>query len=179
MMRTPFTRFITSLLLSASLLTGCGGDSGDPDPKPAVDAGTEPEDSGLPPPPEEDAGIEPDPDPDPGRVPTDVADEENPEKDSDCDGLTDAEEFANLYPNGQKTDPGLRDTDGDGIRDGVEVGRTTTLNPACTFRADADPDSRTSPVKADTDGDGLADGLEDTNRNGAGRDGPERARLGR
>ncbi|WP_164009133.1 adventurous gliding motility lipoprotein CglD [Pyxidicoccus trucidator] len=166
-MRTPITRFITSLLLSASLLTGCGGDSGDPDPKPAVDAGTEPVDSGLPPPLEEDAGIEPDPDPDPGRVPTDVADEENPEKDSDCDGLTDAEEFANIYPNGQKTDPGLRDTDGDGLRDGVEVGRTTTLNTACTFRADADPDSRTSPVKADTDGDGLADGLEDTNRNGA------------
>lgn len=165
-MRPPFKRFITCALLAASLLAGCGGGD-DPDPKPTADAGTdagtEVPDSG---PPEEDAGIEPDPDPDPGPVPTEIGDSTNPTKDSDCDGLTDAEEFANQYPGGLQTDPGRRDTDGDGIRDGVELGRTTTLNTTCTFRADQDPDTRTSPVKADTDGDSLADGLEDANRNG-------------
>lgn len=152
-MRTPLTRFLTCALLAASLLTGCSGD--DPvDPPPAVeDAGTQEPDSGTPPP--EDAGIIPDPDVDPGTVPTDIADGNNPTKDSDCDGLTDAEEFANQYPGALKTDPGRRDTDGDGIRDGVEVGRTTSVNAACSFRPDSDPDSRTSPVKADTDADGL------------------------
>ncbi|MBZ4415344.1 adventurous gliding motility lipoprotein CglD [Myxococcus sp. RHSTA-1-4] len=169
-MRTPLRQFVTCALLAASLLAGCGGGDDPQDPKPVVDAGTDggsdvPDSGG--PPPEEDAGIEPDPDPDPGRVPTDVANGNNTQQDSDCDGLTDAEEFANVYTGGLKTDPGLRDTDGDGIRDGVEVGRTTTLNTTCTFRADADPATRTSPVKADTDGDGLADGLEDTNRNGS------------
>lgn len=164
-MRTPFTRFLACALLATSLLAGCSGGDDPVEPNPTVDAGTdEVPDSG--PPPAEDAGIIPDPDPDPGTVPTNIADEENPRKDSDCDGLTDAEEFANVYPGGLKTDPGRRDTDGDGIRDGVEVGRTTSVNTGCSFRPDADPDSRTSPVKADTDGDGLADGLEDLNRNG-------------
>lgn len=167
-MRIPLTRFFTCTLLAASLLVGCGSGDDSPDPKPVVDGGTEevPDSGGPPPPLDEDAGVEPDPDPDPGQVPTDVADENNPRKDSDCDGLTDAEEFANVYTGNLKTNPGLRDTDGDGIRDGVEVGRTTSLNTACTFRGDADPTTRTSPVKADTDGDGLADGLEDLNRNG-------------
>ncbi|MBZ4407591.1 adventurous gliding motility lipoprotein CglD [Myxococcus sp. XM-1-1-1] len=168
-MRKPLTRLIACVLVSASLLAGCGGS--DPDPNPpdnTDDGGTNNPDSGTDagPPPPEDAGVEPDPDPDPGRVPTDVNDTKNPTKDSDCDGLTDAEEFANVYPGGLKTDPGLRDTDGDGIRDGVEVGRTSSIDPNCSFRADLDPDSRTSPVKADTDGDGIPDGLEDTNRNG-------------
>ncbi|AGC42360.1 putative lipoprotein [Myxococcus stipitatus DSM 14675] len=165
-MRTPLSRLIACVLMSASLLVGCGGSDPD-DPKPQVtedggsDAGS---DAGHD---EEDAGIDPDPDPDPGKVPTDIEDPDNRNKDSDCDGLTDAEEFANVYPNGLKTDPGLRDTDGDGIRDGVEVGRTSSVDPKCSFRADMDPHSRTSPVKADTDGDGISDGLEDTNRNGA------------
>ncbi|NVJ23317.1 MULTISPECIES: adventurous gliding motility lipoprotein CglD [Myxococcus] len=166
-MRMPFARLIACVLVSASLLAGCGGS--DPDPKPTGnnddDAGTHVPDSGPPPP--EDAGVEPDPDPDPGTVPTDVNDSKNPTKDSDCDGLTDAEEFANVYAGGLKTDPGKRDTDGDGIRDGVEVGRTSSVDPNCSFRADMDPSSVTSPVKADTDGDGIPDGLEDTNRNGA------------
>ncbi|QSQ20296.1 VWA domain-containing protein [Pyxidicoccus parkwayensis] len=166
-MRTPFRQLITSVLLAASLLTACGGGN-DPDPKPVMDAGPGGNelDGGVIPS-EEDAGIEVDPDPDPGKVPTDAGDESNPTKDSDCDGLTDAEEFANVYPGGLKTDPGVRDTDGDGIRDGVEVGRTSSVDPTCSFRADADPSTRTSPVKADTDGDGIPDGLEDTNRNGA------------
>ncbi|MCP3135777.1 adventurous gliding motility lipoprotein CglD [Pyxidicoccus xibeiensis] len=163
-MRTHLLRFLTCSLLAASLLAGCS--SGDePNPQPTQDAGTADPDAGPPPPPE-DAGIQPDPDPDPGTVPTNVADGNNPTKDSDCDGLTDAEEFSSLYPGDSKTDPGRRDTDGDGLRDGVELGRTSSVNAGCTFRADADPDTRTSPVKADTDGDGLADGLEDVNRNG-------------
>ncbi|NMO16635.1 VWA domain-containing protein [Pyxidicoccus fallax] len=169
-MRTPFRRFITCTLLAATLVAGCSG-SDDPDAKPFVDAGIiveEVPDSGGPPPDgEEDAGIDPDPDPDPGPVPTNQDDPNNPNLDSDCDGLTDREEFVNMYAGGLKTDPSRRDTDGDGIRDGVELGRTTTLNTNCIFRADGDPSTRTSPVKADTDGDGIPDGLEDTNRNGA------------
>jgi hypothetical protein len=166
-MRTPLTRLLTCALLAASLLAGCSGGDDPVDPNPTVDAGPEEPDSG--PPPVEDAGIVPDPDPDPGTVSTDIADEDNPTKDSDCDGLTDAEEFANVYPGELKTNPGRRDTDGDGLRDGVEVGRTVSVNTGCSFRPDTDADSRTSPVKADTDADGLADGLEDVNRNG-GRD---------
>ncbi len=70
--------------------------------------------------------------------------------DPDADGLTSREELAlGTAPNG-------RDTDGDGLSDGLEVG----LAP------DADPDTRTDPTRLDTDGDGLSDGLEDTNRNG-------------
>jgi hypothetical protein len=165
-MRTRLTWLLTCTLLAASLLTGCSGGDDPVDPPPpedaGVDAGVEEPDAGP-----EDAGIIPDPDPDPGTVPTDIADGNNPRKDSDCDGLTDAEEFSNQYENGLKTHPGRRDTDGDGIRDGVELGRTTSVNTACAFRADADPASRTSPVRADTDRDGLEDGLEDLNRNGA------------
>jgi len=164
MMRPPLMRLLTCALLATSLLAGCSGDDPVDPPPPTADAGPQEADSGSPPP--EDAGIIPDPDPDPGTVPTNIADGNNPSKDSDCDGLTDAEEFANQYPGGLKTNPGRRDTDGDGIRDGVEVGRTTSVNAACSFRPDTDPNSRTSPVKADTDGDGLEDGLEDLNRNG-------------
>ncbi|MFP2905519.1 adventurous gliding motility lipoprotein CglD [Pyxidicoccus sp. 3LFB2] len=169
-MRTPLTRFLTCALLAASLLAGCSGGDDPVDPPPVEDAGVQEPDAGPPPP--EDAGIVPDPDADPGTVPTDIADANNPTKDSDCDGLTDAEEFANQYPGALKTHPGRRDTDGDGLRDGVELGRTTSVNTTCSFRPDTDPDSRTSPVKADTDGDGLEDGLEDLNRNG-GRDSGE------
>ncbi|RYZ41807.1 MAG: VWA domain-containing protein [Myxococcaceae bacterium] len=173
-------RLFSGTLLAATLLAGCGGSDPDPDPGPGpgsdagptdgggddtdagvIDAGF---DAGY----VEDAGIIVDPDPDPGKVPTDPYDPTNATKDSDCDGLTDQEEYSTVYTGGLKTSPGLRDTDGDGIRDGVEVGRTTTVNvdPSCRFYKDEDTGSRTSPVKADTDGDGLEDGLEDANRNG-------------
>ncbi|HEX8537951.1 MAG TPA: adventurous gliding motility lipoprotein CglD, partial [Cystobacter sp.] len=92
------------------------------------------------------------------------------ELDTDCDGLTDAEEWSNVYVGVKLTDRSKQDTDGDGLRDGVEVTRTTTLNtqPDCllSFIADADPSSRTNPTNPDTDGDGILDGLEDRNRNG-------------
>ncbi len=97
----------------------------------------------------------------------DPTDPENEIKDSDCDGLSDAEEFSTVYAGGLKTDPANPDTDGDGIPDGVELGRTSSIDPACTnFVGDQDPTTTTLPTVADTDGDGLADGAEDANRNG-------------
>ena len=119
--------------------------------------------------------------------------------DTDCDGLTDEEEFARIYgfdENGQsiRTDPNKRDTDGDGILDGIELGRTSSPDPACGcvngsedpycgctpedfekrskpecakyFYGASSPANPTNPVLADTDGDGIIDGDEDTNRNG-------------
>ncbi|MFY0584069.1 adventurous gliding motility lipoprotein CglD [Cystobacter fuscus] len=90
--------------------------------------------------------------------------------DTDCDGLSDAEEWGNIYAGDKRTNPDMWDTDGDGLRDGVEAARTTTLNtlPLCIslFIADADPSSRTNPTNPDTDGDGILDGVEDRNKNG-------------
>lgn len=90
---------------------------------------------------------------------------DNPTKDTDCDGLTDAEEYGTMY-SGKQTDPCKADTDGDGITDGVELGRKTSVNLGCGFVADADPNSKTNPTSADTDTDGLKDGEEDVNHNG-------------
>ncbi|RKH72985.1 adventurous gliding motility lipoprotein CglD [Corallococcus aberystwythensis] len=166
-------RLFSGTLLAATLMAGCGGTDPEPDagtePNPPTDAGPDSgTDAGFDAGYVEDAGVIIDPDPDPGQVPTNPYDSANATKDSDCDGLTDQEEYSTVYTGGLKTNPGLRDTDGDGIRDGVEVGRTTSVNTAenCTFRADQDTTTRTSPVKADTDEDGLPDGLEDANRNG-------------
>lgn len=99
------------------------------------------------------------------------ADPNNPNNgqlDSDCDGLSDAEEFSTIYPNGQRTSPTNPDSDGDGIPDGVEAGRTAPIpGTNCPALAtDADPTSRTSPVSSDTDGDQIPDGLEDADHNG-------------
>ncbi|OJH35247.1 adventurous gliding motility lipoprotein CglD [Cystobacter ferrugineus] len=92
------------------------------------------------------------------------------ELDTDCDGLTDAEEWSNVYVGVKLTDRSKQDTDGDGLRDGVEVARTSSLNtqPGCalSFIPDADPSSSTNPTNPDTDGDGILDGVEDRNRNG-------------
>jgi hypothetical protein len=92
----------------------------------------------------------------------------NGQIDSDCDGLTDKEEWGTVYQGNRKTDPGRRDSDGDGLRDGLEAGRTTTVNkgPDCRFIGDEDTASQTNPGNPDTDGDGLKDGEEDRNRNG-------------
>jgi hypothetical protein len=90
--------------------------------------------------------------------------------DTDCDGLSDAEEWGNIYVGVKLTDRTKVDSDGDGLRDGVEVTRTSTLNtqPECTlfFLADADPSSRTNPTNPDTDGDGILDGVEDRDHDG-------------
>ncbi|MEO1232957.1 MAG: VWA domain-containing protein, partial [Myxococcota bacterium] len=89
--------------------------------------------------------------------------------DTDCDGLSDQEEFATIYADGSRTNPNLADTDGDDLPDGLEVGRTAAVpGTLCAPPpvADADPGSTTSPTVDDTDGDGLRDGIEDRNRNG-------------
>ncbi len=96
----------------------------------------------------------------------DPNDPRNDQRDSDCDGLTDAEEFGNVYGGGARTSPSNPDTDGDGILDGVEVGKMMSVEARCSFTGDADPGSRTLPTVADTDGDGLSDGSEDVNHNG-------------
>jgi hypothetical protein len=80
--------------------------------------------------------------------------------DSDGDGLKDGVEKI------LGTDPNNPDTDGDGLTDGVEV-NTTKTDP---LKADTDGDglkdgvevntTKTDPLKADTDGDGLKDGVE-------------------
>ena len=162
--------------------SGVDGGTGD------GDAGAEP-DAAVP---AYDAGI-------PDRPPANVSGQENAVTDSDCDGLTDEEEFSIIYgydKSGKplQSDPNNRDTDGDGLLDGIELGRTTSPDPACGcvngstdpycgcsqeeyeagvqtecaryFRGAALPVNVTSPVIADTDGDGLMDGEEDANRNG-------------
>jgi hypothetical protein len=99
-------------------------------------------------------------------IPVNPNDPGNQLKDSDCDGLNDAEEFGNIYPGGQRTDPGNPDSDGDGIKDGVEAGRISSVDATCQFSGDSDPNTRTNPTAVDSDGDGIADGVEDTNKNG-------------
>lgn len=93
-------------------------------------------------------------------------DPNNANKDTDCDGLSDEDEFGGIYAGGLRTDPNVADTDGDGILDGVEAGRTTSVAASCTYAGDADPNSRTNPTATDSDADGIPDGLEDTNKNG-------------
>src|SRR5262245_8839690 len=43
---------------------------------------------------------------------------DNATRDTDCDGLTDSEEYSLSYANGAPTDPCNSDTDGDGVSDG-------------------------------------------------------------
>ncbi len=89
--------------------------------------------------------------------------------DADSDGLTDAEEFAIA------TEPDNEDTDGDGLKDGVEDGTENYVSPEMTGTkvrvADSDGDGLsdgaevngdplTNPNDEDTDGDGEADGDE-------------------
>lgn len=89
-------------------------------------------------------------------------------RDTDCDGLSDAEEYGTDYGNGARTNPCNSDSDGDGVSDGVEMGRAMTVSTTCgaTFVADSDPNSKSNPTVADTDGDGVSDGTEDANHDG-------------
>ena len=118
----------------------------------------------------------------------------DPQKDSDGDGLTDAQELAGgTKPNdadsdddgvidGQESMPFVDsdndgkinaldpDSDNDGILDGTEVG--IVVPPPGTdvaqgnFTPDQDPTTTTDPLAADSDADGISDGMEDVNRNG-------------
>ncbi|MCB9690333.1 MAG: DUF11 domain-containing protein [Alphaproteobacteria bacterium] len=94
-----------------------------------------------------------------GTLPTDAADDVPALRDTDGDGLLDADEIA------LGSDPWLADTDGDGLTDGDEV--TGGTDPRT---ADSDGDGLSdayeltrglsSPLLRDTDGDGLTDGVE-------------------
>ncbi|MCL2012994.1 MAG: hypothetical protein FWG75_09440 [Cystobacterineae bacterium] len=89
--------------------------------------------------------------------------EEDPNHDVDCDGIPDWEEAE------WGTDPRNRDTDGDGVWDGIEVGRYASVDPLCENYFPPNllpPTHRTDPLRKDTDCDGLADGEEDKNKNG-------------
>lgn len=138
-------------------------DGGDPgaDAGPDVDGGGPGTDGGDP---GDDAGADAGP-VDTGPTPNNP---DNDRLDSDCDGLSDAYEFATIYASGLKTRVDDPDSDGDGLPDGLEMGVTMAVaGTTCTITPDADPSTTTDPTVADTDGDGIADGLEDTNRNGA------------
>ncbi len=74
-----------------------------------------------------------------------------------------------------RTDPVRRDTDRDGLPDGLELGVTRGVadppgpvrgTAPARFRADGDPRTHTSPRRRDTDRDGVADGREDRDRDG-------------
>jgi len=94
-------------------------------------------------------------------------DPNNGNLDSDCDGLSDLEEYTNTFAGGLKTNPANYDTDGDGIADGIEFGRTAAIDAECPATwIDADPTTTTDPTNVDTDGDCIPDGLEDKNKNG-------------
>nr|WP_162933214.1 Rib/alpha-like domain-containing protein [Corynebacterium lactis] len=97
------------------------------------------------------------------KVPATIAN--NPDKDTDGDGVPDAAEIADgtdprnpdtdgdglndKQEKDKNTDPKKADTDGDGINDGDEV--SGAKNP---FKKPTDP------TKADSDGDGITDGKE-------------------
>lgn len=91
---------------------------------------------------------------------------DNASRDTDCDGLNDAEEFSTLYRGSEHTDPCKGDTDGDGVLDGVEMGRTSSVGQCGAFTGDADPSTKTDPTDSDSDGDTLPDGAEDKNKDG-------------
>jgi len=83
-------------------------------------------------------------------------------KDPDKDGLSDPTEFYTTNTNGE-----FRDSDFDGVRDSVEIGRNgSDVDPYTTYdtlpeNIDADPGNTTDPLNPDTDGDGLPDGWRD------------------
>jgi hypothetical protein len=153
---------LPSLSFACALaLTGCPGD-------PPVNEGEGEEGEGEGEEGEGEGEGEGDPQPptEPIREP-DAGDPDNATLDSDCDGLTDLEEFANTFAGGERTDPADYDSDDDGIADGVELGRTADIDVECpaTWK-DADSSTTTSPIATDSDGDCRSDGVEDANKNG-------------
>jgi hypothetical protein len=93
--------------------------------------------------------------------------EQSPEKarrrhteDADCDGLWD---WNNQTFTGE-TCSWKFDSDGDGLGDGMEVGKTlcniTSDTNTSIFIQDADPTTTTNPLAIDSDGDGVPDVLE-------------------
>ena len=138
-------------------VTGDGGQTGTDGGQTGTDGGSGGTDGGL-----ADGGTST------GRPPANPNAPGNDTRDTDCDGLSDAEEFSTVYGAGRHTDPNNADSDGDGIPDGVELGRTSSPDPKCQgiFKPDADPTTTTDPTLADTDQDGIPDGIEDANHDG-------------
>ncbi|MCK5601401.1 hypothetical protein KAR91_06025 [Candidatus Pacearchaeota archaeon] len=97
--------------------------------------------------------------------------------DTDDDGLCDTVEDLNSNDvvDEDETDPADPDTDGDGVQDGTESGKTLDDIGIDTdtdiFVPDLDSATTTDPLLADTDDDGLLDGVEDANQDGAVDDG--------
>jgi len=92
---------------------------------------------------------------------------EDANSDVDCDGIPDWEEEA------RGTNPQNRDSDGDGIWDGIELGYVSSPDPLCRkffpskiLKALKMPANVTHPLRKDSDCDGLSDGDEDKNKNG-------------
>src|SRR5690349_17005247 len=149
----PKKLLVIAALMGAASVAGCSCGSEGPQVEDSGPPGTGEKDGGNPggedggPPAGSDAGR------DAGMVvviPTDPFNPDNVNRDTDCDGLTDQEEYASVYAGGKKTLPGVADTDGDGIKDGVELGRTSSLNTACSFMGDADMATRTVPTELDS-----------------------------
>ncbi|GEM_PF-619665 len=83
--------------------------------------------------------------------------------DNDGDGLTNLKEYTLTWWDGgqevkNQTNPCLLDSDGDQLRDGLEV--KAKYGPATPSGSGSNPNA------ADTDGDGLPDGVEDANHDG-------------
>ena len=110
-------------------------------------------------------------------------DDNGGDQDPDNDGLTTDEEnnICTTINNVRVClDPNNPDTDGDGLKDGVEVNGQNNTDP---FNPDTDGDGildgtedrnhngstepgELNPTNPDTDGDGIRDGIEDRNHNG-------------
>ena len=86
------------------------------------------------------------------------------DEDTDRDGLTNRQEL------GLGFDPGMRDTDGDGVSDGREDLDGDRLSNAFEIRR-----SRTDPERPDSDKDGIRDGAEDPDKDRLSNAGEERA----
>ena len=103
----------------------------------------------------------------PIRDPSPDATTENGARDSDCDGLSDEDEYGDLWPTGEATDPADWDSDDDGVPDGVEARGDVEIEAACPYTSlDGDPTRGSDPTNPDSDGDCLGDGVEDGDRDG-------------
>lgn len=88
-------------------------------------------------------------------------------RDSDCDGISDADELAFTWVGGGKTNACNPDSDGDGLQDGLEASINMMAAGCAPYqKLDADSSTRTNPMNADSDNDGLSDSAEDLNFNG-------------
>jgi hypothetical protein len=89
--------------------------------------------------------------------------------DTDDDGTLDGNEDKNYnsFKDPGETDPRNKDSDNDGINDGIELGLAQPEGKnTANWVGDADPSTTTDPLDPDSDDDALFDGQEDANKNG-------------